>query len=341
MEFLSELGLFSGKVAILSLAIAILLILIFGLFAKARRSKPLVSVENLNDKFDLMDRAMHAAVLDRKALKLVKKEQKKISKLEKRKPLDKKRVYVIDFNGDIRASQLESLREEVTALLTIARPALDEVVIRLESPGGMVHSYGLAAAQLVRLRSAGITLTVCVDKVAASGGYMMACTAQRILAAPFAIIGSIGVVAQVPNFHRLLKKHDVDFEEITAGEFKRTISLFGEITDKGKRKFLEQIEDTHGLFKDFVKTYRSQLNLDAVATGEYWFGERAKDLNLVDEISSSDDYLFRQRKDAQIFHVEVLTRKKWSEKLAENLSIIVEKALDRTLTKSQSARWLS
>lgn len=340
MDSLIELGLFSGKILVVVVAIGTLLLLFFGLLARVRQSKPLLSVENLNEKFEHMAKALQANIFDSKALKAAKKAQNKKRKAEKKEARDKKRIFVLDFVGDIRASHLENLREEITSLLTIARPGQDEVVLRLESPGGMVHSYGLAAAQLVRLRSAGIELTVCVDKVAASGGYMMACTGSRILAAPFAIIGSIGVIAQVPNFHRLLKKHDVDYEEITAGEFKRTVSLLGEITDKGKRKFLEQIEDTHGLFKNFVSTYRPKLNLHEVATGEYWFGQRAKDLLLVDEIISSDDYLFRQRDETDIYKIEIQARKKWSEKLAENIASLVEETIQRTLAKTLSSRWL-
>jgi serine protease SohB len=340
MEFLMDIGMFSGKVLVLVLAVAALLLLFFSLLMKARQAKPLLSVENLNEKFDLMGRALKASVFDAKTLKSEAKARKKQKKSEKKAPVDKKRIFVLDFEGDIRASHLENLREEITSLLSVARPGQDEVVIRLESPGGMVHSYGLAAAQLVRLRSAGIDLTVSVDKVAASGGYMMACTANRILAAPFAIIGSIGVVAQVPNFHRLLKKHDVDFEEITAGEFKRTVSLFGEITEKGKRKFLDQIEDTHGLFKAFVSTYRPQLDLKEVATGEYWFGQRAKDLLLVDEIVASDDYLFRQREETKIYRVEIQARKKWSEKLAENIASLLTNTLHLTISKNESTRFL-
>ncbi len=339
MEFLSELGLFSSKAFVLVIAISVVLVLIASLISRVRQIQPLLSVENLNKKYEQMAKALNASVLEGKALKTERKEQKKRDKA-RAKEKDKRHIYVLDFDGDIRASRLENLREEVTSLLTIAKPGKDEVVIRLESPGGMVHSYGLAAAQLVRLRSAGIQLTICVDKVAASGGYMMACTGNKILASPFAIIGSIGVIAQVPNFHRFLKKHDVDYEEVTAGEFKRTVSLFGELTEKGKRKFHEQIEDTHGLFKAFVKTYRPQLNLADVATGEYWFGQRALDLLLVDGIDSSDDYLFKNRHDAEIFKVEIQARKKWSEKLAENIATLFEETLQRTLTKSQGSRWL-
>ncbi len=334
MEYLMQLGLFSGKVAVLVIAFAALLVLFFALLNRARQGKALISVEDLNEKFEQMSKALKASTLDDKALKLERKAEKKRLKAEKKAPpTDKPMVYVLDFEGDIRASHLDNLREEITSILTVAKPGKDEVVLRLESPGGMVHAYGLAAAQLVRLRSAGLKLTICVDKVAASGGYMMACTADRILAAPFAIIGSIGVVAQVPNFHRLLKKHDVDFEEITAGEFKRTVTMFGEITDKGRRKFLDQIEDTHGLFKNFVHTYRPQLDVAQVATGEYWFGERAKQLNLVDEIMASDDYLFKRRGEAQIFKIEIQSHKKWSEKLAENIASLIHQSVERTVSK--------
>lgn len=328
-----DLGVFGGKVVLLVVGVAILLILIAGLIAKARKRQPRLSVENLNQKYDAMTEALRSEVQTAKAFKRGRKAARKKRKSEKSE--ERKRIYVLDFHGDIRASHVDNLQEEVTALLTVARPGTDEVVARIESPGGMVHAYGLAATQLTRLRQAGIELTVAVDKVAASGGYMMACTGQRILAAPFAIIGSIGVVAQIPNFHRLLKKHDIDFEEITAGEFKRTVSLFGEITDKGRRKFLDQIEDTHGLFKDFVRQYRPQLALDQVATGEYWFGQRALDLGLVDEIVASDDYLFRRRDEADIYKIEILARKKWSEKLAENVARLAMGTYERVWTEGR------
>jgi serine protease SohB len=331
MDSLIQLGVFTGKAFIVVLAIAVILILFFSLLSRARQAKPLLSVENLNDKFRHMAEALRASVLEGKELKKERKEEKKRLKALKGSSETQRHVFVLDFEGDVRASRLENLREEVTAILTIAHAGRDEVVVRLESPGGMVHSYGLAAAQLVRLRNAGIQLTVCVDKVAASGGYMMACTANKILAAPFAILGSIGVVAQVPNFHRLLKKHDVDYEEITAGEFKRTISLLGEITEKGKRKFLDQIEDTHGLFKSFVATYRPQLDISRVATGEYWYGQQAKELNLADDIMASDDYLFQQRMSAKIFKIEIHSRRKWSEKLAENIALLWTESFERII----------
>ncbi len=201
------------------------------------------------------------------------------------------KIFVIDFKGDIQASAVENLREEITLFLATAKAGRDRVVVRLESPGGMVHGYGLAAAQLVRLRDAGFHLTICVDKVAASGGYMMACIANEIISAPFAVMGSIGVVAQVPNFNRLLKEHHVDFELYTAGEYKRTVTMFGENTSEGKAKFEQELQQTHALFKHFVEKYRPKLNVEKVATGEHWYGQDALDLNLVDQLKTSDEYL--------------------------------------------------
>lgn len=332
MDFLFDLGLFSGKVFVLASAIGLLLILLFALIIKARQSKPAINVENLNRKYDLMEQALTARIWDKAKLKSETKARRKREKAEAKAQAERARIYVLDFEGDLRATHLDNLREEITSVLCVARPGVDEVLINVESPGGMVHAYGLAAAQLARVRAARVRLTVCVDKVAASGGYMMACVADHIVAAPFAIVGSIGVVAQVPNFHRLLKKHDVDFEEITAGEFKRTLTMFGEVTEKGRRKFTDQIEDTHGLFKGFVKAYRPALDLGRVATGEYWFGQRALELGLVDEIAASDDYLFKRRADASLYRVEILVKKKWSEKLAENLAHVIVRAWENSVS---------
>ena len=214
-----------------------------------------------------------------------------LSKEAKLRKKNNQKIYVLDFKGDTAASAVESLREEITLILATAKAGRDRVVVRLESPGGMVHGYGLAAAQLVRLRDAGFNLTICVDKVAASGGYMMACIANEIVSAPFAVVGSIGVVAQVPNFNRLLKDKHIDFELYTAGEFKRTVTMFGENTAEGKAKFEEELQQTHELFKHFVEKYRPQLNIEKVATGEHWYGKDALELNLLDKLQTSDEYL--------------------------------------------------
>jgi serine protease SohB len=219
-----------------------------------------------------------------------------------------------------------SLREEVTAVLTVATPD-DEVFVRLESGGGMVHAYGLAASQLNRIRERNIPLTVAVDKVAASGGYMMACVANRVIAAPFSIIGSIGVVAQIPNFHRLLKKHDVDFEQFTAGEFKRTVTMFGENTDEGRAKFRKEVEDIHLLFKDFIQKHRPNVDIVKVSTGEYWPAIRALEHDLIDELKTSDDYLLDKNETADIFQIRYSTRKNFLEKLGFQMQQLVDRYL--------------
>ena len=225
------------------------------------------------------------------------------------------RVFVLTFDGDIAASGVEALRQEVSAVLGAAQ-AGDEVVVRVESAGGAVHGYGLAASQLARIRSRGVTLTVAVDKVAASGGYLMAAVADRILAAPFAVVGSIGVVAQIPNVHRLLKKHDVDVEVHTAGRFKRTLDVLGENTEQGRAKLREELEDVHALFQEYVSSWRPKLDLEAVSTGEHWYGQRALDRALVDELVTSDEYLARACERADVFEVAWTVPKRPLERLA-------------------------
>ena len=241
-------------------------------------------------------------------------------------PVRRRRVYVLSFDGDMEASGLESLRQEITAVLTMAEPQ-DEVMLRLESPGGMVHAYGLASSQLLRFKQKNIPLTVCVDKVAASGGYMMACVADRLIAAPFAILGSIGVLVQLPNIHRLLKKNDVDFEMITAGEYKRTLTPFSEITEKGREKVKQDVEEMHELFKQWVKQYRPVVDIDQIATGETWVGLQAQERNMVDMISTSDDYLVQACDQADVYEVNYEIRVP----LAEKLGGVLQKAMDKTL----------
>jgi serine protease SohB len=240
----------------------------------------------------------------------------------------KSRVFVLSFVGDVSASAVSHLREEVTAVLTQAT-SNDEVVVKLESPGGMVHSYGLASSQLDRVRQAKIPLTVCVDEVAASGGYMMACVADKILAAPFAVIGSIGVVAQMPNFSKVLKKNDVDYEILTAGKYKRTMTMLGENTDAARKKFVAELEEVHVLFKSHVSTMRPKVDIDKIATGETWYGTQALDLALVDGIQTSDDYLVTRSKEARLFEV-VFERKK---KIHERLGLAAEQSADRLMLK--------
>jgi serine protease SohB len=280
MDILHEVLAFAAKGFVVFATVALTVAFCVSIVRRKRPAGSRLRVERLNRRIEALGDALRGKLLRKKELRKLRKTRKKA---EAEPPGEKPNVFVLDFKGDLFASAVGNLREEITAIAAVAGKE-DEVVIRLESAGGAVPHYGLAAAQLLRLRDKAIKVTVCIDRIAASGGYMMACVADRILAAPFAIIGSIGVVAQVPNFHRLLKKHDIDFQEMTAGEFKRTVSVFGEITERGRKKFQEELEDTHVLFKEFVKANRPKLDLDQVATGEHWLARRGMDLGLVDEL---------------------------------------------------------
>ena len=321
MEFLYEYGLFVAKAITLVIAILVVIGGIMIMAAKGRAGKQgKLKVRHLNKRYQAMAMTLQSKILPKQAFKNLVKTRKKQRKLDNKKtePADKSRsrLFVLNFQGDIQASATASLSEEISALLTVAEPG-DEVLVRLESAGGVVHGYGLAASQLARIKARELKLTVAVDKVAASGGYLMACVADRIIAAPFAILGSIGVVSQIPNFHRFLKKNDIDFELITAGEYKRTLTVFGENTDKDRDKFKEDLDDIHDLFKDFVKTHRDSVDLTQVATGEHWFGSRALALNLVDELRTSDDYLLEASQSAELYEISYSGRKNLMQKLGE------------------------
>ena len=342
MEFLFEYGLFFAKVATLLVAFVVVVSVVVGASQKNKygEGRGHLEITPLNQQFEDLKDTMLIATTDES---LQKAEEKKLTKAKKKLLSEQKKtvknvsesdvkkrskVYVLNFDGNISASAVGHLREEITAVLTQATPN-DEVLLKLESAGGMVHSYGLASSQLDRLRKKNVPLTVCVDKVAASGGYMMACVADKILAAPFAIIGSIGVVAQMPNFNKVLKKHDVEFELLTAGEHKRTLTMFGENTEKGREKFIEELEETHQLFKEYVSTRRPQIDINKIATGEIWYGSRAKDIKLIDDVQTSDEYLVSRIEDADVFEVAYVFKKK----LHERLGIAAEESADRLLVK--------
>jgi serine protease SohB len=329
LEFLSEYGLFLAKAITFVVAVMVVVGVVAGLGGRVRKhARGELEITHLNDIMDEMGNVLQSAMLKPSEQKQLKKQQKKALKASKKLPTEKKRIFLLNFKGDMRASAVTNLREEITAVLSQATSD-DEVVVRLESAGGMVHSYGLASSQLDRVKKKDIPLTVCVDKVAASGGYMMACVANKILAAPFSILGSIGVVAQLPNFNRLLKKHDVDIELHTAGEHKRTLTMLGENTDEGREKFIEDLEDTHELFKEFVSEHRESVDINTIATGEIWLGTRAKKLALVDDLMTSDEYLVERSSDADIYEVKYIHRKS----LPEKVGLVAENSADRLLMR--------
>jgi len=327
IEFFAEYGLFLLKAVTIVGAIVV----VVGTVAAASRKASMqegLEIEHLNRKYQTLASALKQAILkkaDRKA-------QAKADKAEaKAKSADTRpRTFVIGFKGDLKATAVASLREEVSAILEVAGPD-DQVIVRLENHGGIVHEHGLATSQLVRIRDQGVPLLVSVDKMAASGGYLMACVANRLIAAPFAILGSIGVIAQLPNFNRMLDEHGIDFEMITAGEHKRNVTIFGKNTDEDRAKLKQELEDVHGLFKDVVGKYRQELDLKKVATGEHWYGTRALELGLADELKTSDELLAGLAKDRDLYRV--------SYKIRQPLQKRILASVDTLLEKADAARW--
>ena len=337
MAFLYEYGLFIAKAITIVISILVVVGGIIALASKQKQGKGNLDISSISDK--LQDVADHARelMLSKDELKQYNKDKKKQAKQKANKNDDQKngRVFVIDFDGSMDAHEVENLREEVTTVLNVANKD-DHVLVRLESGGGVVHGYGLAASQLQRIKDKGLNLTVSVDKVAASGGYMMACVADQVLSAKFAIIGSIGVIAQLPNFNKLLQKSHIEFEQHTAGDFKRTLTMFGENNDQGREKFKQELEEVHQMFKGFVSEHRPQLDIDKVATGEYWYGAKALELGLVDKIQTSDDYLLGLNQEHEIFSVQYRVKKNIAEKFGLAASQSLQTAAVKLMTKGQS-----
>ena len=371
MQFVYEYGLFLAKVATVVMAI----LLIIGGIVRSRqhRHQPApgeISVRNLSDEYKDLTDTMYAEILEldeykarhkaeekkekeeaKTRKKLAKQAEKKVSELtaadasngeesdaEDEESVRRPRAFVLNFYGDMEASSVQCLREEVTAVLAVAeKDADDQVILRLESPGGLVHSYGHAASQLQRIREAGLPLTAVVDEIAASGGYMMACVADKIVSAPFAVIGSIGVVAELPNFNRLLKRFDIDYEQHTAGQFKRTLTMFGANSDEGRQKFQQELEDTHRLFKSYIQQHRSSVDIEKVATGEHWYGTQAMALGLVDELQTSDALLQSLYGSHDVYEVNYEFRKTLADRLSFATLMTIDKLLLRWWQRGTSS----
>lgn len=324
--FFTEYGLFLAKTLTFLVAIFVVFAMAAA-FSKRQQQSETLRVDKLNDKYKNLSRSLRRAITSGDALKALKKKQKADRKADKQDDTSRPKTFLVEFKGDIRAQGVASLREEITAILGVAGEG-DELLLRLENPGGMVHEHGLACAQLARVRDAGLKLTVAVDKVAASGGYLMACVADRILAAPFAIVGSIGVIAQLPNFNRLLEEKGVDFEQVTAGKYKRTVTMFGKNTDEDRAKLKEELEDVHRLFKAVVSRYRPDMDLERVATGEHWLGTQALELGLIDEITTSDAWLSGALDARDIFSVKYEIKRPLQQRLSGAVDSAIARLVD-------------
>jgi serine protease SohB len=341
-DWLSNFGLFLAQV----LSLVVIIGLVVAVLARVRgesADRTRLRLDELNHARDYRRRRLTLAASEpgaRKRLVKAFRREDKVRDKSGRKGEGERRpiAWVIDFHGDIRASATGRLAEEVSALIDAADEG-DEVIVRLESAGGLVHAYGLAAAELDRLREAGLKTTVCVDKVAASGGYLMACGADQLRAAPLAVVGSIGVVAQIPNVHRLLKRHDIDVEVLTAGRYKRTLTVLGENTEEGREKFVEDLEGIHELFKQHVAERRPGLDVEAVATGETWYGREALTRGLVDALGTSEAYLMERMKEARVIRLRLEPRRRLADRVGAAVSAGVERAVERGLEALENSRW--
>lgn len=303
-HFLTEYGLFVAKTLTFLVLILVAFAILLSLIGELKNKTPQeLEVSDINQYFDGFTDYFYGNLLDEKTnkerLKTKEKEQKEKAEQWQNRP----RLFVLDFEGDIEASATHDLRKHISLILQVATPE-DRVLVRLESGGGLVHAYGLASSQLHRLRERQIPLTIAVDKVAASGGYMMACLGNELIAAPFAIVGSIGVVGALPNFNKVLKRFDIDYEQHTAGEHKRSLTLFGENTDADREQFQRELKNTHELFKKHIAQYRPELNLEQLATGETWYGIEALEHRLIDRIGTSDDYILAHLNSHRILHLK-------------------------------------
>lgn len=354
LELFFDMGMFVFKAFIIVVAIVV----VVGFIVSIRASKKSmvegsIELTNVSDQLEQQHEALLAGLLDKQEYKLWKKQRKQEEKkkqpsakvsqkdaakkkktaIDANNDFENPKVFIIDFEGDIKASQAHNLSREITAIVQLAT-SKDEVVLRLESAGGMVHGYGLASSQLQRLQEHSIPLTICVDKVAASGGYMMAAMATKIIAAPFAIVGSIGVIAQIPNFNKLLKNWQIDYEQHTSGKYKRTLTMLGANTAEGRKKFRQELDTTHGLFKDMVHKQRPKMNIAQVATGETWYGQQAVELKLIDEVMTSDEYLYKLSGSRPVYHIAYKVKKTLSEKIGIGASAVVENTCLRWLQKN-------
>lgn len=326
-EFFSTYGLFLLELVTVA-GVVVFAILVVSASARRAAQQEGLEIKHLNKLFEATEKQMQRALLGKGDLKKIRKDKRKEHKQERlarrRGEEARPRIFVLDFKGDIRASATASLREEISAILSVATDK-DKVLLRLENLGGAVHEHGLAASQLLRLKQRGIELTAAIDKVAASGGYLMACVADKIIAAPFAVVGSIGVIFQLPNFHRWLEQKGIDFEQVTAGKYKRTLTVFGENTEAGREKLKEEIDDVHELFKSQIAEHRPQVDIGRVSTGEHWYGLRSLELKLIDEIGTSDDYLSSAARDSDLYLVKYKRRRPALERVLSSAETLLSR----------------
>ncbi len=218
------------------------------------------------------------------------------------------RLAVLRFQGlrDLNASGDQRLSEAIDEVL-VNRDHFEEAVVIIDSPGGTTHGYGHAYALLERLSASGLKVTACIDRIGASGGYLMALPADRILAGPFAIVGSVGVVAGIPNVKRLLEEKGVSYRLFVAGDKKRVVHFADDDGPEVREYMDEKLAGIHTQFLQAVEKHRGdRVKLDEVRSGDHWSAEESveKGLGLVDELQTSAEYLLERNREVALVMIE-------------------------------------
>lgn len=234
----------------------------------------------------------------------------------------RKTAVLLSFNGDINATEVIEFGRAVSMIVQM-KDLVSEVYIIINSGGGVVNGYGLLASEIERLHYSEIETYALIDQVAASGGYMAACVANHVVAAPFAYIGSIGVVSEMPNFNQILSDNGINIEQHTAGKSKRTVTPLGKITDEDRNEFKKKLERIHRSFINHVSHYRNINDADEnknsiIFSGDYWIAEETVELELglVDEISTSQEFLLDKMKEYNIIEITFQENKTKKSKLS-------------------------
>jgi len=212
------------------------------------------------------------------------------------------KIALVDIDGLIfnyrKSSSLLGPQENPVAL-TVAKlrkaaadSSVKAVVLRINSPGGTVTASDMIYKQVKRIRKgtdrqAGKPVVAMMMDVGASGGYYIACGADRIVAEPTTITGSIGVVMHVLNIKGLFDKLGISAETIKSGQMKDAGSLFRKLTEQEQKVFQDIIDEFYGRFIEVVKTGRPEMpeeKIKEIADGRVFSGQQAKELGLIDNL---------------------------------------------------------
>ncbi len=208
------------------------------------------------------------------------------------------RVAIVELEGVI--IEVDDIVRELKAHRE--NPSIRAVVMRINSPGGVVAPTQELHDAVLRLRQAGKPVVASLGAVAASGGYYVAVACDQIYANPGTLTGSIGVIMQLANLEQLLKKVGVDYVVVKAGQFKDIGNVARAMTLDERRVMQALLDDVHGQFIGAVATGRKLPREDVVrlADGRVFSGTQAKELRMVDALGGLEDAVLASAKLAGI-----------------------------------------